>query len=502
VSHKKLEEAWQACRRAMPISPILKFTPEGLVLGAGTVVVAAEGMRQLESLHGRESHVLALLSAAYGKAVPPSVIGNIKRAAKAWSEGDDCLAYIHLAHARLPMPTDSNEAAHRLFIVDGFMKGGTSPHAVFEALRLSSQYIDAIEKFFNPDEPRVPVGSGRTSGEWTRYPTSAEQPASGAPSPPDAENGAGAGSNPAQAERTTSGRALAFEAPLPAAAQSFRELLRRALSRVGSAIAGASLSGFARAVLLRAGGFVTTAFGILLIPSSNKIEIEGDVPEMPGLHYSWKRDEAQLRLTYNFPGGGQRTFAAYLDGDVFRDDNGEVIGHVIDGLKGNKVAIYLAAVFPHLVKSDEPRLCPAYEPDVSGSDMGRPYDDNRPRQYEDFVKKLINPPPTTTPSGYVYYLLNSKDPSDWVSYDDCHETPSLLFEIKADYDGPLSFDQGRKNVEEQFLSQSAKQIAASGGRPVVWIFAEEKTAIFTRELFDRKKEGRQYITIVHVPWIK
>jgi hypothetical protein len=42
------------------------------------------------------------------------------------------------------------------------------------------------------------------------------------------------------------------------------------------------------------------------------------------------------------------------------------------------------AVLPDLVKQDEPRLCPAYAPDVAGSDQGKAYEENRPRQYEDF----------------------------------------------------------------------------------------------------------------------
>jgi hypothetical protein len=72
------------------------------VLGAGTVLVPAHEARRLASLDGQEARVLALLSAAYGKAVAPAVLGNIARAADAWRQGDDCLAYIHLAHSRLP----------------------------------------------------------------------------------------------------------------------------------------------------------------------------------------------------------------------------------------------------------------------------------------------------------------------------------------------------------------------------------------------------------------
>ena len=121
-----------------------------------------------EGLRGQEARVLGLLASAYGKAIAPAVLGNITCAVKAWSEGDDCLAYIHLAHARLPTLQDPYDAARRLFIVDGFMKAGTSPRAVFGALGLGPAYTDTIEKLFNSDEPRVPAGSGRISGQWTR----------------------------------------------------------------------------------------------------------------------------------------------------------------------------------------------------------------------------------------------------------------------------------------------------------------------------------------------
>jgi hypothetical protein len=54
-------------------SPMMIFTPQGLVLGAGTILAPANGARKLKSLKGREQDVLALLSAAYGRAVAPSV---------------------------------------------------------------------------------------------------------------------------------------------------------------------------------------------------------------------------------------------------------------------------------------------------------------------------------------------------------------------------------------------------------------------------------------------
>jgi hypothetical protein len=91
--HERLRNAWRARERAIAISPVLTLAPQGLVLGAGTILVQADSLRRMQSLDGQEARVLALLSAAYGRAVAPSVLGNIRRAAKAWTEGDDCLAY-------------------------------------------------------------------------------------------------------------------------------------------------------------------------------------------------------------------------------------------------------------------------------------------------------------------------------------------------------------------------------------------------------------------------
>jgi hypothetical protein len=202
VLQEQLRDAWHVRKRVVPISPALNLTPEGLVLGAGTVMVPADGPRRLRSIRGQETRVLALLSAAFGKVIAPSVLGNIERATKAWNEGDDCLAYIQLAHARFPTLQDPYEAALHLFIVDGFMKAGTSPRAVFIALRFGAAYIDAVEKFFNPDEPRVPAGSGRTSGEWTRDLNGDGQPVTGSGRP------------------AASGRALSYLSTAPAASES------------------------------------------------------------------------------------------------------------------------------------------------------------------------------------------------------------------------------------------------------------------------------------------
>jgi hypothetical protein len=126
----------------------------------------------------------------------------------------------------------------------------------------------------------------------------------------------------------------------------------------------------------------------------------------------------------------------------------------------------------------------------------RPFGAVNSRRLRRRAKPLINPD-APTPSGYSYYLPYPDPRKEPVSYDDCQRKTSILFEFKGYYGGLLAFDS---NARESFLSQSLRQIEASGGRPVVWIFADREDAVRTQKLFEDAGEGRQYITIVHVPW--
>jgi hypothetical protein len=457
VLDHRYRDGSRAFSRYAPISSVPRFEPEGLVLGAGTVLLPADAPRRVRSIKGCEARLLTLLSAAYGRAMDLAVLGNIERAARAWNLGDDCLAYIHLAHARLGELQYPNDAAQRLLIVDAFLKTGGSPRIVFKGLKLDAPYIDAFEKEYNAAELRVPPGSGKPSGEWTR---------GGEPAKPPAPS---------------------FVAPgAPSAASWLGEL---------TPSAALSLGRFAASVLTGIGG-AAAVFGLLFIPSPNDIHVEGDVQGIPGLRYSWNRDEAVLRLTYGVGGEAPRTFAFNVDGDVIRDEDGRVVGRIIGG---NRIAIDTVAVLPDLVKQDEPRLCPAYAPDVAGSDQGKDYEDNRARQYEDFVKQLINPG-GPTPSGYVYYLPNPADNGKPVSFDDCEQKTSILFEIKGEGIAKLTNDIPDA-MAGNFIYQATRQLASSGGRPVVWIFAEEDAALFARELFD-KTPGLKGITVAYVPWVR
>jgi len=58
VLQERLREEWRARQSAMPIYPVMTFTPDGLGLGAGTVLLRAEGPGLLQDLRGQEARIL------------------------------------------------------------------------------------------------------------------------------------------------------------------------------------------------------------------------------------------------------------------------------------------------------------------------------------------------------------------------------------------------------------------------------------------------------------
>jgi hypothetical protein len=76
----------------------------------------------------------------------------------------------------------------------------------------------------------------------------------------------------------------------------------------------------------------------------------------------------------------------------------------------------------------------------------------------------------------------------------------MMVDAKGDYAGVLAFSQGSGSIANQWVDQSGAQIAASGGRPVRWYFAEAASADFARRLFEKAGGGRDRIEIVVLPW--
>lgn len=448
-------EAWRARERSVPISTSLTLSPDGLLLGAGTIIVASAALRRLQSLKGREAQVLALLSAAQGTPVGANVLGNIERAAKSWREGDDCLAHIHLTHSGLDLSREPRAAACRLFVADRVMREGVSADAVLQAVARLRAKTDPVAKDYNPDQPRVPAGSGRTSGQWTA----------------DASDGDANSAKPA-AEPNSHLAALA------ASAESFLADLSEAKLE--------SLSEFASR-LMGPVGAAAAAFGLLFIPSPNELRAEGEVPEIPGLRYAWSRDETTLHLTYDDGIGKERTVSAQLEDDAFRDSIGNIIARV---LPSGSLVVDQALVLPDRANDNQPRLCPIPGPD-------RP--DERGREYEDYVKSHVNPF-DTTPRYWGFQLINPMN-GEMVRYDDCQHATGVMVEAKGPvYAKLLTYDWGRESISGDWLAQSARQLAAAGARPVRWYFAEPRATEFARKLFRDADAGRELIDLVDLPW--
>ncbi len=150
-------------------------------------------------------------------------------------------------------------------------------------------------------------------------------------------------------------------------------------------------------------------------------------------------------------------------------------------LPGDTIAFDLAAIAPDLVKQSEPKLCPEPPvPDREGSDQGKSYEENRARQYEDYIKEFINDPPT--PSGLVYAL--TKEDGKSVTYDDCQRNCGILIEIKGlGYAKLLQNPICRESVSQKLLEKAESQVAASGGQPIIWIFAEPEAAQYVEKAY-------------------
>jgi hypothetical protein len=317
VLHETLSRAWSVQKLAVPIIPTLYFSPEGLALGAGTILSPAIGPRCLANLQGDEARLLTLLSATFGKAISPSVLGSISQAAKSWGKGDDVAAAIYLTHAGLPRPDDPTEAARRLFVTDAFIKSGTSPIGILQALGLEASYVGTIAKLYNELEPRVPAGDGIISGRWTKF--------------------------------------LSFLGDLTGTQATQLALWATRLLGPAAIATGA-----------------VEIFRTIFVPTDNPIRDEGDIKGLPGGHYSWNRDERLLHFTYERPDGSTRIYTAELQEDVFRDAAGRIVGRL---LPNGVAAIDKFAVFPGATNDNEPRLCPVPGPDKAGSDSGKDYED-------------------------------------------------------------------------------------------------------------------------------
>jgi hypothetical protein len=164
-------------------------------------------------------------------------------------------------------------------------------------------------------------------------------------------------------------------------------------------------------------------------------------------------------------------------------------------LPGGHIAIDPAAVFPEAANDNNPKLCPEMGPDTPGE---------RGRDYADYVKRVVNPPPNIpTPRYFGFQLPNPYDFGKLVYYDDCEHATGTMVEAKGPgYATLLQNIWTAFSVIDEWVGESGRQLDASHGRPIRWYFAEPEAAAFAASLFRATRQGREKIEIVVLPWLK
>jgi hypothetical protein len=160
-----LRADWAARGMNARVRALPEFDGGALTLGAGTKIAEARGDRRDEAAEGERA--VALVSVALGRPLDASAARHVRRALEKAREGDAPLALTHLALAGAGRLTDPRDDARRLFIADGLMKAGVPPRTILEALGGDPPAQGDLDRAYNPDQPRVPAGNGRPSGQWT-----------------------------------------------------------------------------------------------------------------------------------------------------------------------------------------------------------------------------------------------------------------------------------------------------------------------------------------------
>lgn len=159
-----LREQWRARRANAPLRAEMTFEDGALVLGAGAILAKTAAASDGAS---DDARLAALLGVAHRRPVAPRALAHIRRAIVKKREGETTLALIHLALSSVAKLERPAEGARRLFIADELMKAGIAPGAVIDAFKRFGGTLDDLERRYDPDQPRVPAGNGRESGQWT-----------------------------------------------------------------------------------------------------------------------------------------------------------------------------------------------------------------------------------------------------------------------------------------------------------------------------------------------
>ena len=468
---------------ALRIEPSLEAG--GLVLGAGTVL--APGACNGATMHDDDIARLAvLLKVAYGRSITSLTIGHANAAATRWRQGDAKRASVHLALARLGSMPDPLAASQRLVVADQLLRTGVSP-SVFDDVLDDVRTDESVQRRYDPDQPRFPAGSGVVSGRWS----GGDEAGAAAPSP--------------LSTATPRAQALAEAISHPGAILP-RRLATRAVAAVADTVGGIDL-GAMSAVALRslvaslgeavvaAGAPVAIGLGLAFIPTSRGSR--GKWVHVGGpndLSYMRNLDERNIHFRFKDAQGKQQEYIAPPGPDGnYRGPDGRVIARWVKAGQRLALVLKLAAFAAEQQdqKDKQPKRCPLPGPDHPGAR-------DKDRDFEDRMKRIVNPE-APTPRGEGYTLRRSD--GEATVFDDCQRRTGWLFEAKGTgYAVHLTKnDFVGRNMIDGMLKQSGQQVDASGGRQLVWVFAEKAAADRMRQEFRDAKYGRQFIRVQTLP---
>jgi hypothetical protein len=465
-----------------PIETSASLSDVGLVVGAGTPL-----MRMEESAAGPklsiardEARLFALLAVSFDRPPPSDILHHLEGASKHWQQGDKALANIRLAFARLPQ-LESETQAWSLHLAAAMLDDGLSPGQLLRELGYPPS-PSGFQKF-DPNQPRVPAGSGRNSGQWTSdggTDSTEVGDSHSASRPVIVPTGAGivAGST---ADVSLSIGTLAEGLFESASDSAFLEGLAALSDTVGADV----------------------VLGATMFPVPTSGTSEGSVPGDSQLRYSLNLDEGVLRLLHDGVGGQEIAAAARLgrDGIFFETETGTPIARLVGSslvfdaqslasVQGEDES-QAGAETNATSELDTPQLCPDPGPDVPHGASPRSV------AYQAYISALNNPQ-RPLPPGLAVSLINPNT-GRRVTYDDCREVDGTMIEAKAPGFSHMLGDSYLRGVlEGRWTQQATRQVDAAGWHTLDWYFAEESAALYASRLF-KDHEGLQDIQIIYQP---
>ncbi|MHB8885270.1 MAG: hypothetical protein ACYC5H_09305 [Methylovirgula sp.] len=481
------------------ISTAIEVNDAGLVFGAGTVLARMtrdEGRDPVLDLNADRQRIFALLAVAYGRVASPDVFSHIEGASEQWRRGDKALANIRLAFARLPRLED-RASVTRLFHAEDLLERGVSPRALMLVFGFDSVTADLAK--YDPNQPRVPAGSGRNSGQW----------------------GDGSGTGSAKPAHTHHPSITITSVPTEGQSQGRQAFVGATAARVG---VGSFLAEIAPETLEALATFAsrftlpTAVLGALIIPSFNDgVTAQGTLPDHPDVSYRLDRPEGMLALSAKTGDGSDITIRAQNRNGVYVDiATGTRIGRDLQGdlflswdavqnaIEARKDANPQAAADAQSSHdSNEPQLCPAPVKDIPHGAKDRALD------YEDDVHARVNPL-APIPRGFAVMFMSPVTGKP-VHFDDCFRYTGDLVDGDmhkgdgvdakgAGYEPLLLFsEKTRESVMADLIKQAKDQLAVTQalGIGLKWYFAEQGAADYVRMRF--AKEGLGEIVIAYMP---